>query len=213
MAQRAAHLVDHVIPHVPVCQWVRVCQVRLPIPLRLCACAPVRLFLAAQPKLVTPVLQVVHRVITRHLLDQARLKAEQAKQADSGAVMLIQPSLWMKGSAANLMVTLDGDQIDEVKITDFGSALNMAAEQTQVYRVGSLACMLPEQLGGDLLDCRADIYSLSDVLSRLIAGRPPFDALQQAALMHQICNATPLSLAAQHEGIAPQLPRTQTSPS
>jgi hypothetical protein len=27
--------------------------------------------LAAQPKLVTPVLQVVHRVITRHLLGQA----------------------------------------------------------------------------------------------------------------------------------------------
>ena len=58
MAQTAAHLLDHVIPHVPVRQWVRVCQVRLPIPLRL--------LLAAQPKLVTPVLQVVHRVITRH---------------------------------------------------------------------------------------------------------------------------------------------------
>jgi len=40
---------------VPVRQWV----LSLPIPLRL--------LLAAQPKLVTPVLQVVHRVITRHL--------------------------------------------------------------------------------------------------------------------------------------------------
>jgi len=60
MAQTAAHLLDHVIPRVPGRQWVRVCQVRLPISLR-------RL-LAAQPKLVTPVLQVVHRVITRHLL-------------------------------------------------------------------------------------------------------------------------------------------------
>ncbi len=35
----------------------------------------------AQPKLVTPVLQVVHCAITRFLLDQAGLKAE---QADSG---------------------------------------------------------------------------------------------------------------------------------
>ena len=61
MAQTAAHLVDHVIPHVPVRQWVP----SLPIPLRL--------LLAAQPKLVTPVLQVVHRVITRHLLGQAGL--------------------------------------------------------------------------------------------------------------------------------------------
>ncbi len=77
MAQTAAHLVGHVIPHVPVRQWV----LSLPIPLRL--------LLAAQPKLVTPVLQVVHRVITRHLLGQAGLKAD---AADSGAVTLIQPS-------------------------------------------------------------------------------------------------------------------------
>jgi len=66
MAQTAAHLVDHVIPHVPVRQWV----LSLPISLRL--------LLAAQPKLVTPALQVVHRVIKRHLLSQAGLKAEQA---------------------------------------------------------------------------------------------------------------------------------------
>jgi hypothetical protein len=77
MAQTAAHLVDHVIPHVPVRQWV----LSLPIPLRL--------LLAAQPKLVTPVLQVVHRVIARHLLGQAGLKSD---EADSGAVTLIQPS-------------------------------------------------------------------------------------------------------------------------
>jgi hypothetical protein len=82
MAQTAAHLVDHVIPLVPVRQWA----LSLPIPLRL--------LLAAQPKLVTPVLQVVHRVITRHLLGQAGLKAE---EADSGAVTLIQRF----GSAAN----------------------------------------------------------------------------------------------------------------
>jgi len=72
---------------VPVRQWV----LSLPIPLRL--------LLAAQPKLVTPVLQVVHRVITRHLLGQAGLKAD---EADSGAVTLIQRF----GSAANLNIHL-----------------------------------------------------------------------------------------------------------
>jgi len=44
MSQTAAHLVDHVIPHVPVRQWV------LSLPIQL------RLLLAAQPELVTPVL-------------------------------------------------------------------------------------------------------------------------------------------------------------
>ncbi|MGL6111991.1 MAG: transposase zinc-binding domain-containing protein [Rubrivivax sp.] len=92
MAQTAAHLVDHVIPHVPVRQWV----LSLPIPLRL--------LLAARPKLVTPVLQVVHRVITRYLLGPAELKAG---EADSGAVTLIQRF----GSAANIhlhCLVLDG---------------------------------------------------------------------------------------------------------
>ena len=87
MAQTAAHLVDHVIPHVPVRQWV----LSLPIPLRL--------LLAAQPQLLTPVLQVVQRVLTRFLLEQAGLKAD---EADSGAVTLIQRF----GSAANLNIHL-----------------------------------------------------------------------------------------------------------
>jgi hypothetical protein len=71
MSQTAAHLVDHVIPHVPVRQWV----LSLPIPLRL--------LLAAQPELVTPVLQVVQRVLTRHLLDGDRLKGEEGHGEDS----------------------------------------------------------------------------------------------------------------------------------
>ena len=48
---------------------------------------------------MTPVLQVVHRVITRHLLGQAGLKLV---KADSGAVTLIQRF----GSAANLNIHL-----------------------------------------------------------------------------------------------------------
>ena len=87
MAQTAAHLVDHVIPRVPVRQWV----LSLPIPLRL--------LMAAQPQLLGPVLQVVHRTLTRFLLKQAGLKIS---EADSGAVTLIQRF----GSAANLNVHL-----------------------------------------------------------------------------------------------------------
>lgn len=60
---------------------------------------PPRLLLAAQPKLVTPVLQVVRRVITRFLLERAGLKSS---DADSDAVNLIQGF----GSAANLNIYL-----------------------------------------------------------------------------------------------------------
>jgi len=55
---------------------------------------PLRLLLAAQPELVTPVLQVVQRVLGRHLLEQAGLGAD---QGHGGAVTLI----LRFGSAAN----------------------------------------------------------------------------------------------------------------
>jgi eukaryotic-like serine/threonine-protein kinase len=87
---------------------------------------------------------------------------------------------------ANILATLDGDEIADVKITDFGSVFNLGAD-------------------GDALDCRADIYSLSAVLYHLIAGRPPFDATQQPAIMHQIYNATPPPLATLREGVSPEL--------
>ena len=104
---------------------------------------------------------------------------------------------------ANLLVTLSNGSITDVKITDFGSVLNLASDVTQVYRVGSLAYMSPEQLDGAALDCRADIYSLGAVLYHLIAGRPPFDAQVQSAMMHQIYHQTPPSLHHLRTGVAP----------
>jgi eukaryotic-like serine/threonine-protein kinase len=103
---------------------------------------------------------------------------------------------------ANLLAVVDGDQVIDVKVSDFGSVLNLGSDRTQIYRVGSLAYMSPEQLDGDPLDCRADIYSLAAVLYHLIAGRPPFDATQQAAVMHQIHHGTPPSLKTLREGVS-----------
>ena len=103
MSQTAAHLVDHVIPHVPVRQWV----LSLPIPLRV--------LLAAQPELVTPVLQVVQRGITHHLLTDAGLRANEGQ---GGAVTLIQRF----GSAANLNIHLHCLVLDGVYRCDADGA-------------------------------------------------------------------------------------------
>jgi hypothetical protein len=65
------------------------------------------LLLAAQPKLVTPVMQVVHRAIIRHLLDQTGLKVD---DVDSGVVTFIKRF----GSAANLKIHLHGLVLDGV---------------------------------------------------------------------------------------------------
>ena len=104
---------------------------------------------------------------------------------------------------ANLLAVINNGNITDVKISDFGSALNMASETTQVYRVGSLAYMSPEQLDGSTLDCRADMYSLGAVLYHLIAGRPMFDSNSQSAMMNQIYTAEPTPLSALRSGVAP----------
>ena len=106
---------------------------------------------------------------------------------------------------ANLLAVMNNGAITDVKISDFGSVLNMDSEVTQIYRVGSLAYMSPEQLDGGTLDARADMYSLGAVLYHLIAGRPPFDAQIQSAMMQQIYHVKPGSLAALRDGVSPGL--------
>ena len=103
-----------------------------------------------------------------------------------------------------LAVTHDGTatgDITDVKVSDFGSVLNLSSDVTQIDHVGSLAYMSPEQLDGHALDCRADIYSLGAVLYHLIAGRPPFDAPSQAVLMNHIYNQQPASLMGMRAGV------------
>lgn len=106
---------------------------------------------------------------------------------------------------ANILALERNGVVTDIKLSDFGSVLNMGSDATQVHRVGSLAYMSPEQLDGSELDSRADIYSLGAVLFHLIAGRPPFEGGNQAALMHQICHTPPLSLVGLRAGVSPAL--------
>ncbi len=95
MNEAAAYLVDHVIPRVPVRQWV----LSFPIPLR-------SLF-AVHPELLAPILQIIHRAIATFLFKQTGQKREQAATA---AVTLIQQF----GSAANLNIHLHALVLDGV---------------------------------------------------------------------------------------------------
>jgi serine/threonine protein kinase len=63
------------------------------------------------------------------------------------------------------------------KLTDFGCAIPVSEMGAVV--AGSLAYMSPEQLEGEALDQRADIYSLGAVLYRLLTGRHTFEAETQ----------------------------------
>lgn len=92
---------------------------------------------------------------------------------------------------ANILV----DEKDDVRITDFGLALNVdksiEADSTFIMGVGSPAYMSPEQIKSYPLNQKTDLYSLGVVMFHLLAGRLPFRAAHPAQLVYKIINADP----------------------
>ncbi len=93
-----------------------------------------------------------------------------------------------------------------VKILDFGlSRVAAQSRLTEPHQVmGTLAYMPPEQLAGDTIDHRADIWSLGVVLYEMAAGHPPFQQSTTAATMAAIteCRYIPL------KQVRPDLPKS-----
>jgi len=86
---------------------------------------------------------------------------------------------------ANIMLIKSG----VVKITDFGIARITASSQTQTGVVkGTPHYMSPEQISGEKVDGRSDIFSLGAMLFQLLTGDVPFHGNSPAALLHQILN-------------------------
>jgi len=79
----------------------------------------------------------------------------------------------------------------DIKVGDFGAALNRVSDKTQVAAVGSPLYMAPEILTGAKATVQSDIYALGMVMYMLLAGRAPFEASNAASLAYQIVNHDP----------------------
>ncbi len=100
----------------------------------------------------------------------------------------------------NVMLTKDRDGNDVAKVVDFDIAKGSAeGEERGVTRmgfvVGTPEYMSPEQLTGDPLDGRSDVYSLGIVLFRMISGDLPYRSKSTQELMVDRLTRDPLKLA------------------
>jgi serine/threonine-protein kinase len=90
---------------------------------------------------------------------------------------------------ANIMLLKDGT----VKVADFGIARISTSSATQTGTVlGTPSYMSPEQVAGQKVDGRSDLFSLGVAMYELLCGQKPFSGDSIAALMYAIANKPPV---------------------
>jgi serine/threonine protein kinase len=105
---------------------------------------------------------------------------------------------------ANLLIEADG----RVKLTDFGVArIQDSGEvtRTQGSMVGTLKYMSPEQVQGQPIDARADLFAVGIVLYQLLTGKRPFDGDTDFAIIQQIVNHTPAPPSSVNPALPPAI--------
>jgi serine/threonine protein kinase/DNA-directed RNA polymerase specialized sigma24 family protein len=101
----------------------------------------------------------------------------------------------------NVVIVHEPQDAEFAKILDFGIARLAAPEDADTVKLtnkgeifGTPMYMSPEQVRGDAVDARADLYSVSVMLYEMLASRPPFVAKHQNGLfaMHLAAPPPPL---------------------
>mgnify|MGYP005847949623 CR=1 FL=1 len=90
---------------------------------------------------------------------------------------------------SNIMITEDG----RLKVMDFGIAKLPSFSMTTTGTVlGTPYYMSPEQISGQKVDIRSDIFSVGAVLYQIVTGERPFEATNTATLAYKIVQVEPI---------------------
>ena len=101
----------------------------------------------------------------------------------------------------NIMLSRKKGGGDTVKVVDFGIAKAVGGDDAgqKVTKtglvIGTPEFMSPEQLSGDTLDGRSDLYSLALVFYRMLSGKLPFEATTVQETMIKRLTDEPIKLA------------------
>jgi len=94
----------------------------------------------------------------------------------------------------------------EIKIADFGAAINRVSDRTMITNVGSPAYMAPELVtGGAQASHLTDIYALGVVMYYMLTARLPFSGANTMSVIYQIVNTEPDPPRAHCDSLSPEL--------
>jgi serine/threonine protein kinase len=102
----------------------------------------------------------------------------------------------------NIMLLPDGT----VKILDFGlaKARDQSLSETGA-RFGTVSYMSPEQIRGESVDARADLWAVGVVLYEMLTGRKPFGGEQDISIAHAILHDEPAPVSTSLGDVTPAL--------
>jgi len=101
---------------------------------------------------------------------------------------------------ANILIDKGGQPL----LADFGVARIETSTQTQAgTRVGTLSYMSPEQVKGETVDNRSDIFSLGVVLYELLTGKRPFEGENISTIVYKIVHSAPQRISDFNKDLPP----------
>lgn len=110
---------------------------------------------------------------------------------------------------ANILLAAEPDSpLDRVLVTDFGIARTADEDENPTEDGGftaTLAYAAPEQISGETVDHRADVYALGCTLHHLLTGSVPFPRDSPAAVMYAHLLETPPLPSRQNPAVPAQL--------
>lgn len=108
---------------------------------------------------------------------------------------------------ANVFLVQHGDESDFVKVLDFGLVKNVSDSKTEDLTqtglfMGSPKYMAPEQIQGQRVDARTDIYALGVILYEMITGKVPFDRPNSVHILMAHVNEPPPDMRTMNPNLA-----------